>query len=129
MYRSTPRRSDGVVTAAVLAGSRDRSAHESDAGYRLGLQKAGVAIVDRFRGCRPGARFPSLTMTTWRLASTAFDGAASVASVASQAIGSKVWPVLGLSRAVGAAFRAFTSRGSTRSSSPGTPHVAGVTNR
>jgi len=54
----------------------------------------------------------------------------SAAHVAGHAIGAKVWPVVGLSRAVGAAFRAFRSRGSTTSpSSPGTPHVAGVTTR
>jgi hypothetical protein len=51
------------------------------------------------------------------------------AHVAGHAIGAKVWPVVGLSRAVGAAFKAFTSRGSTSPSSPGTPHVAGVTTR
>jgi hypothetical protein len=49
-----------------------------------------------------------------------------VAHVAGHAIGAKVWPVVGISRAVGAAFRAFTSRGTTSASSPGTPHVAGV---
>jgi hypothetical protein len=53
----------------------------------------------------------------------------SAANLAGHAIGAKVWPVLGLSRAVGAAFRAFTSRTSTPSSSPGTPRVAGVTTR
>jgi hypothetical protein len=53
----------------------------------------------------------------------------SAAHVAGHAIGAKVWPVVGLSRAVGAALRAFTARSSTRSSSPGTPHVAGVTTR
>jgi hypothetical protein len=58
-----------------------------------------------------------------------FDRLDSVAHVAGQAIGSKVWPVVGLSRAVGAALRAFAARSSTRSSSPGTPHVAGVTTR
>ena len=52
-----------------------------------------------------------------------------VAHVAGHAIGAKVWPVVGLSRAVGAAFKAFTSRGTTSPSSPGTPHVAGVTTR
>ena len=52
-----------------------------------------------------------------------------VAHVAGHAIGAKVWPVVGLSRAVGAAFRAFTARPSTRPSSPGTPRVAGVTTR
>jgi hypothetical protein len=53
----------------------------------------------------------------------------SAASVAGHAIGNRVWPVVGLSRAVGAAFRAFTARPSTRPSSTGTPHVAGVTTR
>jgi uncharacterized protein YcfJ len=52
-----------------------------------------------------------------------------VAHVAGHAIGAKVWPVVGLSRAVGAAFKAFTSRGTTSPSSPGTPHVAGVPTR
>ena len=52
-----------------------------------------------------------------------------VAHVAGHAIGTKVWPVVGLSRAVGAAFRAFTARPSTSPSSPGTPRVAGVTTR
>jgi len=52
-----------------------------------------------------------------------------VAHVAGHAIGAKVWPVVGLSRAVGAAFKAFTSRGTTSPSSPGTPHVAGVPSR
>ncbi|MEO6008560.1 MAG: hypothetical protein ABIU38_10905 [Vicinamibacteraceae bacterium] len=58
-----------------------------------------------------------------------FDRFDSAAHIAGQAIGAKVWPVLGLSRAVGAAFKAFTSREPTRTSSPGTPHVAGVTTR
>jgi hypothetical protein len=58
-----------------------------------------------------------------------FDGAAHVATAASQAIGAKLSPVVGFSRAVSAAFRAFTSRRSTRPPSPGTPHVAGVTTR
>lgn len=53
----------------------------------------------------------------------------SAAHVAGHAIGAKVWPVVGLSRAVGAAFRAFTARPSTRPSSTGTPHAAGVTTR
>jgi hypothetical protein len=53
----------------------------------------------------------------------------SVAHVAGQAISAKAWPVIGLSRALGAAFRAFSSRGTTRPSSPGTPHVAGATTR
>lgn len=48
---------------------------------------------------------------------------------AGHAIGAKVWPVVGLSRAVGAAFKAFTSRGTSSPSSPGTPHVAGVPTR
>jgi hypothetical protein len=39
----------------------------------------------------------------------------SVAHVAGQAIGSKVWPVVGLSRAVAAAVRAFSSRPSSAS--------------
>jgi len=52
-----------------------------------------------------------------------------VAHVAGHAIGAKVWPVVGLSRAVGAAFKAFTSRGTSSPSSPGTPHVAGVPTR
>lgn len=50
----------------------------------------------------------------------------SVAHVAGSAISAKVWPVVGLSRAVGAAFKAFTSKGTTSPSSPGTPHAAGV---
>ena len=62
-----------------------------------------------------------------------FDTAAHVAGhaigSAGHAIGSKVWPVVGLSRAVGAALRAFAARPSTRASSTGTPHVAGVTTR
>jgi hypothetical protein len=53
----------------------------------------------------------------------------SAAHVAGHALSAKAWPVIGLSRAVGAAVKAFTSRGSTRPSSPGTPHVAGVTTR
>ena len=53
----------------------------------------------------------------------------SAAHVAGHAIGTKVWPVVGLSRAVGAAWRAFAARPSTKPSSPGTPHVAGVTTR
>jgi hypothetical protein len=52
-----------------------------------------------------------------------------VAHVAGHAIGAKVWPVVGLSRAVGAAFKAFTSRSTSSPSSPGTPHVAGVPTR
>jgi hypothetical protein len=40
------------------------------------------------------------------------------AHVAGSAIGSKVWPVVGLSRAVAAAVRAFSSRSSTPSSGP-----------
>jgi ABC-type transporter Mla subunit MlaD len=51
------------------------------------------------------------------------------AHLAGHAISAKVWPVVGLSRAVGAAVRAFTSRTSTTRSSPGTPHVAGVPTR
>ena len=51
------------------------------------------------------------------------------AHVAGHAIGARVWPVVGLSRAVGAALKAFTARPSTRPSSTGTPHVAGVTTR
>ncbi len=53
----------------------------------------------------------------------------SAAHVAGHALGAKVWPVVGLTRAVGAAFKAFTSGRSTTPSSPGTPHVAGVTTR
>jgi hypothetical protein len=53
----------------------------------------------------------------------------SAAHVAGHAIGAKVWPVVGLTRAVSAAFRAFATRPSTRTSSTGTPHVAGVTTR
>jgi Flp pilus assembly protein TadB len=54
----------------------------------------------------------------------------SAAHFAGHAIGAKVWPVVGISRAVGAAFRAFTSRTTTTApSSPGTPRVAGVTTR
>jgi hypothetical protein len=57
-----------------------------------------------------------------------------VAHVAGHAIGARVWPVVGLSRAITAAFKALSSRGSTPSqgstpSSPGTPHVARVTTR
>jgi hypothetical protein len=53
----------------------------------------------------------------------------SVAHVAGHALGARVWPVVGLSRAVGAAFKAFTSRPSITPSSPGTPHAAGVITR
>jgi hypothetical protein len=53
----------------------------------------------------------------------------SVAHVAGQAVGARVWPVVGLSRAVGAAVKAFTSRPSTTPSSSGTPHAAGVITR
>ena len=53
----------------------------------------------------------------------------SVAHVAGHAIGAKVWPVVGLSRAIGAALKAFTARPSTSPSSTGTPRVAGVTTR
>ena len=55
-----------------------------------------------------------------------FDG---VANVAGQAIGSKVWPVVGLSRAVAAAVRAFSSRPSSSSGSSEPARVARVTNR
>ncbi len=58
-----------------------------------------------------------------------FDRFDSAAHLAGHAISSKVWPVVGLSRAVGAAVKAFTSRGSTRPSSHDTPPVAGVTTR
>jgi len=57
---------------------------------------------------------------------TRFDSAAHVAG---HAIGAKVWPVVGLSRAIGAALKAFTARPSTSPSSTGTPRVAGVTTR
>ena len=60
---------------------------------------------------------------------TQLDRLDTAAHVAGHAIGARVWPVVGLSRAVGAAFRAFTARPSTRPSPPGTPHVAGVTTR
>jgi hypothetical protein len=53
----------------------------------------------------------------------------SVAHVAGHAIGAKVWPVVGLSRAIGAALKAITARPSTSPSSTGTPRVAGVTTR
>jgi hypothetical protein len=53
----------------------------------------------------------------------------SAALVAGHAIGARVWPVVGLSRALGAALRAFAARSSTRPSSHGTPRVAGVTTR
>jgi hypothetical protein len=53
----------------------------------------------------------------------------SAAHVAGHAIGAKVWPVVGLSRAIGAALKAFTARPSTSPSSTGTPRVAGVTTR
>jgi len=58
-----------------------------------------------------------------------FDRFDSVAHVAGHAIGNKVWPVVGLSRGVLAALRAFTSNKSTTPSSTGTPHVAGATTR
>lgn len=45
----------------------------------------------------------------------------SVAHVAGHAIGSKVWPVVGLSRAVAAAVRAFSSRPSSASASASEP--------
>jgi hypothetical protein len=51
------------------------------------------------------------------------------ARVAGHAISAKVWPVVGLSRAVGAAVKAFTSRGTTRPSSQDPAPVAGVTTR
>jgi uncharacterized protein YoxC len=62
------------------------------------------------------------------------DGVATAANVAGQAIGAKVWPVVGFSRAVGAALRAFASRPSTSPSpspspSPETPRAARVTPR
>lgn len=53
----------------------------------------------------------------------------SAAHVAGHAISSKVWPVIGLSRAVGAAVKAFSSRGPTRPSSHDTAPVAGVPTR
>jgi uncharacterized protein YoxC len=58
-----------------------------------------------------------------------FDGVATAANVAGHAIGSKVWPVVGLSRAVGAALRAFASRPSTTPSSPDPARAARVTPR
>ena len=60
---------------------------------------------------------------------TQLDRLDTAAHIAGHAIGAKVWPVVGLSRAVGAALRAFAARPSTRASSTGTPHVAGVTTR
>jgi hypothetical protein len=57
------------------------------------------------------------------------DGVASVANVAGHALGSKVWPVVGFSRAVGAALRAFASRPSTASPPPETPRASRVTPR
>ena len=53
----------------------------------------------------------------------------SAASVAGHALSGRAWPVIGLSRAVGAAVRAFASRGTTRPSSPDTARPAGVTTR
>jgi hypothetical protein len=53
----------------------------------------------------------------------------SAAHLAGSAISAKAWPVIGLSRAVGAAVKALASRGKTRPSSHGTPHGAGVTTR
>jgi hypothetical protein len=53
----------------------------------------------------------------------------SAAHVAGHAIGAKVWPVVSLSRAIGAALKAFKARPSTSPSSTGTPRVAGVTTR
>ena len=58
-----------------------------------------------------------------------FDRFDTAAHVAGHAISAKVWPVVGLSRAVGAAVKAFTSRGTTRPSSHDTAPVAGVTTR
>lgn len=58
-----------------------------------------------------------------------FDRFDSVAHVAGHAISSKMWPVLGLSRAVGAAVKAFASRETTRPSSHDTPPGGGVTTR
>jgi hypothetical protein len=55
-----------------------------------------------------------------------FDAAAHVAG---HAISAKVWPVVGLSRAVGAAVKAFTSRGTTRPSSHDPAPAAGATTR
>ena len=55
-----------------------------------------------------------------------FDRLDSAAHLAGHAISAKVWPVVGLSRAVGAAVKAFTSRGSTRPSSPDPAPGAGV---
>ena len=52
-----------------------------------------------------------------------------VAHVAGQAVGSRMWPVVGLSRAAAAAFRALSSRSSTRPSSADTPRVARLTPR
>jgi ABC-type transporter Mla subunit MlaD len=51
----------------------------------------------------------------------------SAAHVAGQAIGSKVWPVVGLSRAVAAAVRAFSSRPSSASATDAS-RVARLTN-
>jgi hypothetical protein len=54
----------------------------------------------------------------------------SAAHVAGHAIGTKVWPVVGIGRAVAAAVRAFSSgSGSSSSPSPGTPRVARVPTR
>jgi hypothetical protein len=58
-----------------------------------------------------------------------FDRLDSAAHIAGHAISAKVWPVVGLSRAVGAAVKAFTSRRSTRPSSHDSPPVAGVPTR
>jgi hypothetical protein len=53
----------------------------------------------------------------------------SAAHVAGHALGAKVWPVVGLSRAVAAAVRAFASRPSSSSSSASEPsRVARLTN-
>jgi hypothetical protein len=53
----------------------------------------------------------------------------SAAHVAGHAIGAKVWPVVGISRAVAAAVRAFSSRSGSPSPSTGTPRVARVPTR
>lgn len=53
----------------------------------------------------------------------------SAAHFAGHAISARVWPVVGLSRAVGAAVRAFASRGPTRPPSPNTAPGADVTTR
>jgi hypothetical protein len=58
-----------------------------------------------------------------------FDRFDSAAHVAGHAISAKMWPVVGLSRAVGAAVKAFASRGTTRPSSPDAAPGAGVPSR